>query len=70
MNNYKQALDIQDGSEALATSMAEVGIEDVSEFHSRLKEEMVYLKGLSKEPEEETEQIQYFKGLVTLMERK
>ncbi|KAJ6550195.1 hypothetical protein B0H19DRAFT_881372, partial [Mycena capillaripes] len=38
-------------------------------FHARLKEEMDYLTGLSKEPEEEIDQMLYLKRLTVLMER-
>ncbi|KAJ7937730.1 hypothetical protein B0H13DRAFT_2226465 [Mycena leptocephala] len=69
VNNYKQALELLDGAEALAMSMSQLGIQEVSEFHDQLKDEMEYLKGLGKEPEEETNQMEYFKWLVILMER-
>ncbi|KAJ7884040.1 hypothetical protein B0H13DRAFT_1628808 [Mycena leptocephala] len=70
VNNYKQAVELLEGEEALAMSMAQLGIEDVSEFHNRLKEEMEYLQALGKEPEEETNQMEYFNRLVILMGQK
>jgi ribosomal protein S10 len=70
INNYKRAVDLLAGHEALETAMTELGIKDVSEFTDRLQEEMEYLEALGTEPEEETYQMEYFKRLVAYMERK
>ncbi|KAF8133486.1 hypothetical protein K438DRAFT_1507353, partial [Mycena galopus ATCC 62051] len=70
VNNYKQAIHILDTEEALHTAMLEAGIKDVNEFSDRLKEEMEYLKSLKMEPEEETDQMEYFRRLVVLMEKR
>ncbi|KAJ6551057.1 hypothetical protein DFH09DRAFT_1086373 [Mycena vulgaris] len=41
---------------ALHVAMAQLGVQDVSEFPERLEQEKEYLNGLGKEPEEETDQ--------------
>ncbi|KAJ7874560.1 hypothetical protein B0H14DRAFT_2569237 [Mycena olivaceomarginata] len=69
VNNYKQAIEILDTEEPTLAAIKESGIQDVSEFQSRLKEEMEYLRGLSKEPDEETDRLEYYRRLVALMER-
>lgn len=66
-NNYKQALDIiKTGPPALAKAMADLRISDDSVFETWLKEEREYLRGLRKEPEEETLQMEYWQKLVNL----
>ncbi|KAJ6455997.1 hypothetical protein DFH09DRAFT_1116274 [Mycena vulgaris] len=40
----------------LHVAMAQLGVQDVSEFPERLEQEKEYLNGLGKEPEEETDQ--------------
>ncbi|KAF7334351.1 hypothetical protein MSAN_02380000 [Mycena sanguinolenta] len=69
VNNYKQAVAILDQNPALVRSMKEMGIKDKQEFHARLKEERDYLIALSKEPEEETNQMLYVTRLTTLMQK-
>ncbi|KAJ7303803.1 hypothetical protein DFH08DRAFT_985980 [Mycena albidolilacea] len=69
VNNYKQAIEILDTEEPTLAAIKESGIQDVSEFQSRLQEEMEYLRGLSKEPDEETDRLEYYRRLVALMER-
>ncbi|KAJ7671816.1 hypothetical protein B0H14DRAFT_3538139 [Mycena olivaceomarginata] len=69
VNNYKQAIEILETEEPTLAAIKESGIQDVSEFQSRLKEEMEYLRGLSKEPDEETDRLEYYRRLVALMER-
>ncbi|KAJ7885489.1 hypothetical protein B0H14DRAFT_3082271 [Mycena olivaceomarginata] len=69
VNNYKQAIEILEMEEPTLAAIKESGIQDVSEFQSRLKEEMEYLRGLSKEPDEETDRLEYYRRLVALMER-
>ncbi|KAJ7658899.1 hypothetical protein B0H14DRAFT_2659268 [Mycena olivaceomarginata] len=68
VNNYKQAIEILETEEPTLAAIKESGIQDVSEFQSRLKEEMEYLRGLSKEPDEETDRLEYYRRLVALME--
>jgi hypothetical protein len=54
--------------EPTLAAIKESGIQDISESQSRLKEEMEYLRGLSKEPDEETDRLEYYRRLVALME--
>ncbi|KAJ7440038.1 hypothetical protein FB451DRAFT_1059100 [Mycena latifolia] len=70
VNNYKQGVEILEGEGTLHVAMAELGVEDVSEFPKRLEDEKAYLKGLGKEPETETDQIEYLNRLIKLMEKK
>ncbi|KAI5999676.1 hypothetical protein EDD15DRAFT_2160411 [Pisolithus albus] len=67
LNNYKQAIRIiQEGKNALPRLMDELGITDVSVFSSWLLEEKEYLTARSREPEEETLQMEYWQKLVNL----
>jgi hypothetical protein len=66
VNNYMQALDILKGAPALQRSMADLGIMDAKVFAEWLEEERGYLKGLSKEPIQETQQMEYYQKLVNL----
>ncbi|KAJ6563273.1 hypothetical protein DFH09DRAFT_920315 [Mycena vulgaris] len=70
MNNYKQALEILDTEEALKFAMEAVGINGREDFIERLEQEKAYLKGLSKEPEAETQQMEYYPRLVNLSARR
>ncbi|KAJ6597738.1 hypothetical protein DFH09DRAFT_904088 [Mycena vulgaris] len=70
INNYKQAVEILNGEGALYTAMAGSGIQNVSEFSERLEQEKAYLKKLEKEPEEETDQMEYLNRLVKLMDKR
>ena len=67
LNNYKQALNILDeGPRALEQAMNDLHISDKKVFESWLEEERAYLRGLRKEPEEETLQMEYWQKLVNL----
>ncbi|KAJ6552453.1 hypothetical protein DFH09DRAFT_1248675 [Mycena vulgaris] len=66
VNNYKQALEILDTEEALKFAMEAAGINGRKDFIERLGQEKAYLKGLSKEPEAETQQMDYYQRLVNL----
>jgi hypothetical protein len=46
--------------------MADLDITDTSMFGTWLEEERTYLKGLSKEPIRETQQMEYYQKLVNL----
>ncbi|KAJ7640923.1 hypothetical protein B0H17DRAFT_1216483 [Mycena rosella] len=70
VDNYKQALDILDTEEALTFAMDQAGISGGDEFRRRLEEEKAYLRSLSKEPEEETQQMEYYQSLMNLQARK
>ncbi|KAG1906182.1 uncharacterized protein F5891DRAFT_1125610 [Suillus fuscotomentosus] len=66
-NNYKQALDIlDDGNAALPKLMQDLKVVDVSTFERWLEDEKAYLVGLTREPEEETLQMEYWQRLVNL----
>ncbi|KAJ7188451.1 hypothetical protein C8R46DRAFT_830600, partial [Mycena filopes] len=63
VDNYKQAVGTLDAAEALAASMTQLGISDASEFQARLDQERDYLRGLTRELEEDTDQMDYLKHL-------
>ncbi|KAJ6507655.1 hypothetical protein DFH09DRAFT_942809 [Mycena vulgaris] len=69
VNNYKQALELLDTEEALKFAMEAAGINGREDFIERLEQEKAYLKGLSKEPEAETQQMEYYQRLVNLSAR-
>ncbi|KAI6006789.1 hypothetical protein EDD15DRAFT_2137983, partial [Pisolithus albus] len=67
LNNYRQALRvIQEGKNTLLRLMDDLGITDVSVFSAWLLEENEYLASHSREPEEETLQMEYWQKLVNL----
>ena len=66
MNNYRQALNILNGTSALKKSMENLGIINDKVFAEWLEEEQDYLKGLSKEPIQETQEMEYYQKLVNL----
>ncbi|KAJ7175601.1 hypothetical protein C8R46DRAFT_1160846 [Mycena filopes] len=70
VDNYWQALVILEGEPALRTAMRAAGIEDESEFTSRLDDEFQFLKGLMVEAEEDTAQMEYYQRLVNLADRR
>ncbi|KAJ7156363.1 hypothetical protein C8R46DRAFT_1226584 [Mycena filopes] len=63
VSNYWQALEILEGESALQAAMAAAGIDDVSEFPTRLADEMKFLKGLMKESDEDSLQMEYYQRL-------
>lgn len=66
VNNYRQALEILGTEPTLRQQMVKEGITDPSTFATWLQEEKAYLKGLSVEPVEETQQMEYYQKLVNL----
>ncbi|KAG6840080.1 hypothetical protein C0991_009106 [Blastosporella zonata] len=64
VNNYRQALDLKKGKMALRKIMEDQGIESMDIFHRWLDEEWQYLKSLSKEPIQETLEMEYYQKLV------
>lgn len=70
VNNYKQALEQIDLEDSLKFAMDQAGISGPEVFEERLKQEQEYLRGLSKEPEAETDQMEYYTRLVHLASRK
>lgn len=66
-SNYKQALDILvNGNDVLPKAMRDLGVMDDRVFEGWLEEEKVYLRDLTREPEEETLQMEYWQRLVNL----
>ncbi|KAJ7655525.1 hypothetical protein B0H17DRAFT_1146362 [Mycena rosella] len=70
VKNYEQSLAILETETSLHFAMAQAGISGKDEFVRRLEEERTYLRGLSKEPEAETQQMDYYQRLVNLEARK
>ena len=66
LNNYKQALEILDTRPAVERALVKVGARDMEMVKEWLKEEEEYLRGLSKEPLEETLEMEYYKLLLNL----
>ena len=66
LNNYKQALAILDTRSAVDHALVKVGARDMVMVKEWLKEEKEYLRGLSKEPLEETLEMEYYKLLLNL----
>ena len=64
LNNYKQALEILDTRSAVDSALVKVGARDMVMVKEWLKEEEEYLRGLSKEPLEETLEMEYYKLLL------
>ncbi|KAJ7825761.1 hypothetical protein B0H14DRAFT_3088555 [Mycena olivaceomarginata] len=63
VNNYKQALEQIDLEDSLKFAMDQAGISGPEVFEEQLKQEQEYLRGLSKEPEAETDQMEYYTRL-------
>jgi hypothetical protein len=66
VNNYYQALDILKGGPALKKTMQDQNIEGTDTFQVWLADEHTYLKSLSKEPLQETLEMEYLQKLVNL----
>ncbi|KAJ7160682.1 hypothetical protein C8R43DRAFT_1086815 [Mycena crocata] len=65
VNNYKQAVEILETEESVKYAMDQAGISGPEVFHERLKQEKEYLLALKKEPEAETDQMEYYQRLLT-----
>ncbi|KAF7965149.1 hypothetical protein HWV62_45386 [Athelia sp. TMB] len=66
-NNYEHALNtLHSGPLSLAHAMADLGVTDPSTFEQWRAEEQAYLEGLSKEPLQETLEMEYYQKLVNL----
>jgi hypothetical protein len=50
--------------------MVAAGIKSQEEFPARLKAELEYLRSLTSDTEEDTQQMQYYQHLVNLADRK
>ncbi|KAF8156396.1 hypothetical protein K438DRAFT_1986820 [Mycena galopus ATCC 62051] len=65
VNNYKQAVSILDTEKSVKYAMAQAGVTEEM-MKTRLEEEKAYLDGLLVEPEEETDQMEYYQQLLLL----
>jgi hypothetical protein len=66
LNNYKQALRILDTKPSVIKALTSLGATDADIVKTWLREEEEYLRGLSKEPAEETLEMEYYKMLTDL----
>ncbi|KAJ6501407.1 hypothetical protein DFH09DRAFT_1335950 [Mycena vulgaris] len=65
-SKYRRALGIKSTHVALRESMRELGVQSRDEFETWRAKEKAHLRTLSKEPEEETLEMEYFQKLVNL----
>jgi hypothetical protein len=66
VNNYRQALNILKDEAAFKMAMNDLNITHVGNFEEWLAEEREYLRALSKEPLQETLEMEYYQKLVNL----
>lgn len=66
VNNYKQAINILNGEAAFLKQMQDWNITNTLVFQELLAEEKVYLEGLSREPLQESLEMEYWQKLVNL----
>lgn len=66
VNSYLNALQVMAEERVLRDSMKELGISSVSVFTDWLQEERAYLLSLKKEPEIETDEMEYLQKLMNL----
>ncbi|KAG6875054.1 hypothetical protein C0992_005362, partial [Termitomyces sp. T32_za158] len=66
VSNYQQALKLISGLPAVEKQMKDHGVAGFDTFKQWLSEEKKYLEGLSREPLEETLQMEYYQKLVNL----
>jgi len=66
LKNYKQALSLLDTKPAVIAALTKVGASSGEVVEEWLREEEAYLCGLSKEPLEETLEMEYYKMLESL----
>ncbi|KAF8131317.1 hypothetical protein K438DRAFT_2132070 [Mycena galopus ATCC 62051] len=69
VNNYKQAVGILNTGKTVKYAMAQASVTEEM-MEARLEEEKVYLDGLSVEPAEETDHMEYYQQLVNLADRR
>lgn len=65
-SSYKRALAVLDMEPELVRLMRDFNMADRTEFEEWLREEKEYLQGLSRQPPEETLQMEYYKKLLKL----
>ncbi|KAJ7710742.1 hypothetical protein B0H17DRAFT_1190439 [Mycena rosella] len=70
IKNYEQSLAILETETSLQFAMAQAGISGKDKFVRQLEEERTYLQSLSKEPEAETQQMDYYQCLVNIEAQK
>ncbi|KAK7013207.1 hypothetical protein R3P38DRAFT_2546483 [Favolaschia claudopus] len=70
INNYKQALELLGLEPSLKFAMQQAGIPNKDVFKERLRMEDEYLRKLIKEPEEETDQMEYYRRITVLEEKR
>jgi hypothetical protein len=66
LNNYKQALSLLETKPAVIAALTKVGAASGGVVQEWLQEEEAYLRGLSKEPLDETLEMEYYKMLLSL----
>jgi hypothetical protein len=64
LNNYRQALDLLQTKPAVIAALEKLGATDAMAVEGWLCEEGAYLRGLSKEPLQETSEMEYYTTLV------
>jgi hypothetical protein len=67
-DNYKQALSILETTPAVNAALSKVGAVNGAVVEGWLREEETYLRGLSKEPLEETLEMVYYRMVLNLRE--
>jgi hypothetical protein len=67
-NKYRRALKIKQTLPLLGETMVSMGVASRSVFETWLEKEKGYLASLSKEPAEETLQMEYYQKLVNLQD--
>ncbi|KAJ6547650.1 hypothetical protein B0H19DRAFT_1212174 [Mycena capillaripes] len=67
-SKYRRALEIRATHSALCDTMRRLGVESRDIFETWLKNEKAYLRTLSKEPLEETMEMEYYQKLVNLQD--
>ncbi|KAJ7109052.1 hypothetical protein C8R43DRAFT_905012 [Mycena crocata] len=68
-NKYKRALEVKSTAPALADAMRDLGVETTETFKEWLAREKEVLESLTREPLEETLQMEYYQKLVNLEEQ-
>jgi hypothetical protein len=64
LNNYRQALDLLQTKPAVLAALEKLGGTDTTVVEGWLCEEEDYLRGLSKEPLQETWEMEYYTAVV------
>ncbi|KAJ7310670.1 hypothetical protein DFH08DRAFT_918254 [Mycena albidolilacea] len=67
-SKYWRTLEIKSTYTALQLSMRDLGVQSHDEFETWRTKEKVHLRSLSKEPEQETLEMEYYQKLVNLMD--